>query len=175
MRGSADPRGEIEAWMNANPRGGAPIAQAQAPQPSLFTPSPAAPPSLFNPQPAPQMPNLSAALPTPQPMQPASLFNPPPAPPPSTTFMEQAHVNPGTPAPAPIPIVAAPSGGLIQATPFTPAPEMPGYAQARTGNPFRAPQAPPTANLWDALAAPVLSPEEEARRNLGKSSYANWY
>jgi hypothetical protein len=90
--------------------------------------------SLFAPQQAQQ---AQQAL-----QQAPSLFSPPQgqggAMPPSLGFLEQARTIPGGPAPAPVPLVAGPSGGLIQASPYGAAPEMPGYAMARTGNPFRA-------------------------------------
>ncbi|TFI59120.1 hypothetical protein E2493_06235 [Sphingomonas parva] len=116
-------------------------AAAAAPPPSR----PLAPPSLpsFDP-PAPQAaPALGggtsvSSLPS---------FSPPAAASPLPTFQDPAVSPVGFAPPSP-PFVAAPSGGLILAQDYTPAPIVPGYAQARSGVPFTAPQAADIGNLF---------------------------
>ena len=160
----------------------APIAPPQASKPfalpsfdaSMFGEPPAAqapaslpPPIEQAPPPPAPLPNFTA--PPAETAQPAlSPFIPQPAASPLPSFagnvvapppMTQAGVSPVGPTPERVPFVAAPSGGLLEARPYSPAPEMPGYAQARTGVPFRAPEAADLGNLFGRMTTPGQAPQ----------------
>jgi hypothetical protein len=138
-------------------RASLPAFGGASPVPSLPSFSP--PPAAAQPAPAPQAGPLPSFDPRPN-----QFADPTPiAPPPSTTFLEQAKVHepaPMTPAgmsavgpaPAPVPFVHGLNANPIQAQDYGRAPDMPGYAEARTGAPFRAPQPADLGNLFARIA-----------------------
>ena len=149
---------------------------AEAPPPVQATPQPAPLPSFMQP---------------PEPVQsPLPSFMPPPAESPLPSFenmvapppMTQASVSAVGPTPERVPFAQAPAGGLLQAQNYSAAPDMPGYAQARTGSPFRAPpQAADLGNLFGQMSkpqpfgAPVRADEDDMnsllRAAYGRNSF----
>ena len=164
--GSPSPASQSPAASLFAPPGNAPPIPFSMPEPARSPVEAAPPPAQVHSPP----PSFAAPEPSPAPAEAFQLPNvftepAPLAPPPSSTFLDQARTNiapppspatftPAGQAPAPMPLVSAPSAGLLRALSYSPAPQMPGYGQARSGSPFRAPQGTaPLASLFDMIAA----------------------